>query len=148
MKTCTQCGQTKPIEGFSIRSKVKGTYHAACKECYKVITRRHYRANSADYKRRSKARRLSYRAEIRRKVFAYFAEHPCVDCGISNPIVLDFDHRTGTNKMDTIAELVNRQFPWEKILEEIAKCDVRCANCHRIRTADQFGWYQYLITTE
>jgi hypothetical protein len=40
-----------------------------------------------------------------------------------------------------VSALVNGKYSWSKILEEIEKCDVRCANCHRRRTAKQLGWY-------
>lgn len=57
----------------------------------------------------------------------------CVDCGYNAaPEALHFDHRDPTLKEFTIS---NRLFAaWEKTLLEIAKCDVRCANCHAIRS--------------
>ncbi len=55
--------------------------------------------------------------------------HPCIDCGESDFIVLDFDHRPGTNKRFTIGG--TNYHSLEVIKEEIAKCDIRCANCHR-----------------
>ena len=45
---------------------------------------------------------------------------------------------------DLFAISVNRmrtmRYSWNAILVEIAKCDIRCANCHRRRTASQYGW--------
>lgn len=62
----------------------------------------------------------------------YLAVHPCVDCGETNPVVLDFDHRG--NKDHEIAKLIKSG--WLAALKrEIPKCDVRCSNCHRIRHA-------------
>lgn len=63
-------------------------------------------------------------------------EKPCVDCGIQYPFyVMQFDHVRGT-KEGGISELVsNRQL--KKALEEIAKCDVVCANCHMARTYER-----------
>lgn len=59
---------------------------------------------------------------------------PCLDCGVSYPYyVMDFDHRDPQTKVANVSTLVikgNRQM----LLEEIAKCDVVCANCHRVRT--------------
>lgn len=58
-----------------------------------------------------------------------------MDCGYrEHPAALDFDHRDPTAKrMSSIAKHLTRR--WEVVLAEIAKCDVVCANCHRIRTA-------------
>ena len=67
--------------------------------------------------------------------------HPCVDCGQSDVIVLDFDHRDPSTKMGGPTELARKNSNWKKIKEEIEKCDVRCANCHRRKTAKQFNGY-------
>ena len=57
----------------------------------------------------------------------------CADCGYKeHPVALDFDHRPGTEKLFTVAEGCRK--PWAVVEAEIAKCDVVCANCHRIRT--------------
>lgn len=56
----------------------------------------------------------------------------CVDCGEKNHIVLDFDHLQ--NKKYNISRMIHDGFSWEAIKKEIAKCEVVCANCHRIRT--------------
>ena len=60
----------------------------------------------------------------------------CVDCGYSeHAVALDFDHRPGEIKLFSIG------IKWEgalvPLLAEIAKCDIRCANCHRVRTAER-----------
>ena len=71
---------------------------------------------------------------MRKFVIEYLSVNPCVDCGESNPIVLDFDHVRG-DKTDSVSRMVMVGFSIKKISEEINKCDVRCANCHRIVTA-------------
>ena len=67
----------------------------------------------------------------------FLIEQACVDCGEADPIVLEFDHVRGT-KQDNVSTLIGRAFSWKRILEEVAKCEVRCANCHRRKTAAQF----------
>ncbi len=58
---------------------------------------------------------------------------PSADCGIQYPYyVMDFDHREGETKVINLASASRMTRP--KILEEIAKCDVVCSNCHRERT--------------
>ena len=56
----------------------------------------------------------------------------CVDCGVCNHIVLDFDHLK--DKKYNISRMIHDGFSWAAIKKEIAKCEVVCANCHRIRT--------------
>jgi L-lysine 2,3-aminomutase len=56
----------------------------------------------------------------------------CVDCREKNPIVLDFDHLK--DKKYNVSRMIHDGFSWKAILKEINKCEVVCANCHRIRT--------------
>jgi NAD-dependent dihydropyrimidine dehydrogenase PreA subunit len=59
---------------------------------------------------------------------------PCHDCGSKFPwYVMEFDHREGERKLDTIATLVARG-DRQAVLTELQKCDLVCANCHKIRT--------------
>jgi hypothetical protein len=62
----------------------------------------------------------------------YLLRHPCVDCGEVDTRVLEFDHVRG-RKSAAISFLVRIGYPWQRIVKEIAKCEVRCANCHRLR---------------
>ncbi|CAL9977399.1 HNH endonuclease [Vibrio phage D260] len=78
----------------------------------------------------------------RERLYNYLRENPCTDCGEENPIVLEFDHVDPNNKSDNISNMMSKS--WENIKEEIDKCEVVCANCHRIRTAKQFNWYSFL----
>lgn len=63
----------------------------------------------------------------------------CVDCGEDHPATLDFDHVRG-KKAFNISEAIIAGFPLAKIKAELEKCVVRCANCHRKRTALVQGW--------
>jgi hypothetical protein len=68
---------------------------------------------------------------------------PCADCGRRYPpFVMDFDHRNGEDKTGNISAMAPR-WSWSKIAAEVAKCDVVCANCHRMRTARRSGWAEY-----
>ena len=68
--------------------------------------------------------------------------HPCVDCGESDPVVLEFDHLS--EKKFSIAQGV-RNRNWQSVLDEMAKCDVVCANCHRRRTAHRGGFLRAAV---
>lgn len=75
------------------------------------------------------------------KVIEYFKTHPCVDCGESDPVVLQFDHTNPLVKRASVSRLIDSSY-WENVLKEIDKCVVRCANCHTRRTASQRGWWK------
>lgn len=63
-------------------------------------------------------------------------ESGCVDCGIrdpDHPEIYDFDHLPGVEKTGNVSQLVTRGTV-DDVLAEVAKCEVVCANCHRIRT--------------
>lgn len=80
---------------------------------------------------------------IQNHVIKYLLEHPCVDCGEKDIVVLDFDHIS--EKKPTINYMLARAFSIKKIDEEIKKCEVRCANCHQRKTALQLGFYKDVI---
>lgn len=68
-----------------------------------------------------------------RERLAKLKEQPCKDCGQTFPhYVMDYDH-VG-KKVKGLSKLINEAARWERIEAEIAKCDLVCANCHRIRT--------------
>jgi hypothetical protein len=79
-------------------------------------------------------------AENRVRVGQYLLDHPCVDCGEVDPIVLDFDHLR--DKRWDVSFMVAKGFAWSTIELEIAKCQVRCANCHARKTAREVGIYE------
>jgi hypothetical protein len=81
--------------------------------------------------------RINY---LRDRVSAIKIARGCADCGYADPRyagVLEFDHVDATNKEADICSLVSNRASWERIEAEIAKCDVLCANHHRIRTIDR-----------
>ena len=59
------------------------------------------------------------------------ATYCCIVCGENDPRCLDFHHRNPVDKKHTIAYMSARGYSKKNILEEIDKCDVFCANCHR-----------------
>jgi len=90
-----------------------------------------------DYYQRNKEKELKYkwdrqlrkREEARVFVEEYKRSHPCVDCGVSDPDSLTFDHVRGVKKM-TIANMVNLGYSIEALRVEVSKCEVRCLTCH------------------
>lgn len=70
------------------------------------------------------------RQPIRDYIDNYKRSHPCVDCGEDDIRVLQFDHRDPSEKLNTISKLSSCS-SLATVIEEISKCDVRCANCHQ-----------------
>ncbi len=77
---------------------------------------------------------------LKQHIFEHLSKNSCVDCGETDIVVLEFDHRDRNTKVRAVANLIHDGASLDKLKSEIAKCDIRCANCHRRRTAKQFGW--------
>ena len=103
-----------------------------CRSCRAAYKQEHYAAHRVRYVAQARERKRVVAEERMRFLLRYFRAHPCLDCDEADPLVLEFDHR-GDKAFDIGQALPYRA--WEAILEEIAKCDVVCANCHRRRTA-------------
>lgn len=75
----------------------------------------------------------------RKKWIENIKNHPCMDCGKIYPAwVMDFDHKEGEIKVSSISAMITHNpANFERIKEEISKCDLVCANCHRQRTHDR-----------
>ena len=139
MRVCSMCHQAKPESDFAFRSIATGVRQDHCRACHAAYRRQHYQDNRDLYIRREVARMAGYRIENRLRIFEYLSAHACVDCGETDTLVLEFDHRDRSTKRTEVARLATSK-PWKVVLEEILKCDVRCGNCHRRRTAMQMQW--------
>ena len=140
-KICSKCKQRLPLSEFSRKSGERR--NSWCKACNRAYQKAHYLANISTYKERAKLWRDERRAEIYTWLAAYLHAHPCVDCGETDPIVLQFDHVRG-EKIKDMSLLMRDKASIDVLEAEAAKCDIRCANCHLRRTARQFGWRRYL----
>ena len=96
----------------------------------------HYQKYKKQYKERSKRRNRYQRKWGKEFVKRVKRIRGCIDCGIKNPVILEFDHVRG-DKTNNIADMVNQSYGLTTIKEEIRKCEVRCANCHRIKTHER-----------
>ena len=73
------------------------------------------------------------RAEARKFIADFKASLSCIRCGYNeHPIALDFHHRENTGKIANISKLVLAGASLSRIKCELEKCDILCANCHRI----------------
>lgn len=94
-------------------------------ECHK----KYYEANKEKVLAQVGLRNKENRKRNKTFVLDYLSEHPCVDCGEKDIIVLEFDHVRG----EKVGDVKKMMFSYsiQSLTEEIEKCEVRCANCHR-----------------
>ena len=140
MRVCGRCGEQRDDSEFTVRDKRTGRRHTLCLPCRRYHWRAYHHRDRDRFNQRRKARVAGYRARNRTFLAAYLRSHPCVDCGLFDPIVMEFDHVRGTKTID-VSLLISNCAPIAKILAEIEKCEVRCANCHRRKTARDF-WHK------
>lgn len=138
VKRCPRCKESKDVADFARSKGKKDGYQTYCRACVKEQNHEYYlRTPEKNYDRRL----AKYRAQwISRRVLNwYLSKHPCVDCGETDRVVMEFDHVRGEKRYN-ISEMVSRGFGYDSIMAEIEKCEVVCANCHRRRTARRAGW--------
>ena len=136
---CSACGALLPSSDFSFSDEARQVLNSYCRKCHAEYRHAHYLANKPDYIRRAIAQVSARRVENRREILRYLASHPCLDCGIDNVIVLEFDHRDPRNKLGNVGTMTLSK-RWARVRAEISKCDVRCVNCHRRKTARDLNW--------
>jgi len=141
LRVCARCLVAKQLVEFPIKNAARGTYRSYCQPCCREYGKEHYRKNAAAYMARSKVRAPIDRKHNREFIAQYLSTHPCVDCGEADPVVLEFDHRDPKTKRADAGRLIHTSTV-AIVRAETDKCDVRCGNCHRIRTAHQLGWYR------
>lgn len=141
MKVCNSCKNSKLLSEFGNNKSSTDGKQGYCKSCSSEKDRRHYQT--------SQSRKLNIRSDqaarvdrARQFIWEYFSSHSCVDCGNTNPVVLEFDHLS--DKIKNVSTMISHGNSIDLLQSEIAKCEVRCANCHKIKTARQFGWWRLL----
>lgn len=133
MKRCVRCDKDKEDSEFNFKSKKEGTLNAYCRVCQSEYHALYYEKHKRTYLDKAQKRRETEDAfwfdEIRK-----IKNVPCMDCGHNfPPVCMDFDHRDPEQKVGTISSMIGSNCKREDIFEEIEKCDIVCANCHRIR---------------
>ena len=103
------------------------------KEDQAAAAKRHYERNKPLIKARAIAYTKKHLATVRQYIVNYLESHPCISCGESDTVVLEFSHRDASEKRFYIGEAPKRGFSLDSVVREIAKCDILCANCNRRR---------------
>lgn len=137
-RTCSTCKEKKILDDFPWRNKSKNIKHRYCKLCHAKCNRRRYAKHAEKHKETVARWDYNYRLTVYRYIFHYFKDNPCIDCGQTNPIFLQFDHIN--NKKFNISHGIASNYPLGVIIEEIKKCEIRCIKCHRLKTFKDIGW--------
>lgn len=117
-KQCTKCKRILPLSAFGWRDKSKGTLRSDCKECHSNYMKQKYQQKKNEIQ------------ELKSHL-------KCAKCGESRGYVLDFHHINPEEKTANISRLTSNTSNISRVYEEIQKCVVLCANCHR-----EFHYFQ------
>lgn len=120
MKLCKYCGKAYPESDFGVAKTTEAkTYRRLkCRYCYR---------STKNILRTKRISRINIIKE----------EQGCIRCKIKDPRVLEFHHLDTSKKEFNIADYYYSHFSFEKLNQEIAKCVIICANCHRILHAEE-----------
>ena len=121
-KTCSQCNITKSVYKFYTRSSM-------CKKCHNAYNKEHYKKNKDKYlakARKNEKKRIKLVQDLKTKT-------PCADCKRNyHYCQMDFDHIDGEKEFNI--STTYKDVSLTKLMNEINKCELVCANCHRLRT--------------
>ena len=132
-RKCSKCGKTKALSSFQLakRKGRKPTREGRCKVCISD---------------RQKQKHKTHNAEGRAYVFNYLKKHPCIECGETDVLMLEFDHRH--SKRFDISNGLLKKVPMHLLKAEIKKCDVRCSNHHSKKTHEEKNSWRYQMAKE
>jgi hypothetical protein len=118
LKICKKCSKSKPINDFAKHTLRADGRQSGCRECRAKYDFNHYKEKYTKY---------------RDLIDTIKLKKGCIDCGYnSHPEALEFDHRNPSLKTLNISSCYSRKL--SIVMDEIEKCDVRCANCHAVKT--------------
>lgn len=144
-ENCTECG-------IKLNEENKVKRRNLCKPCLNRQMREK-RANNPEHAERmreasrrwGKGRKVYHRHKTAEYVFNIKNNGCCVDCGETRWQCLDFDHKDPSTKVMGVSTMVTKSKSIEEIQTEINKCELRCANCHRVKTASDNKHYHFLL---
>lgn len=140
MKLCARCKKRLPTSAFNRNKSTKDGLTYSCAACNRERNRESYRRTKPAHLARTKRWSDVRREENRLFLWEHKLRNPCVDCGETDPRVLQFDHVRGKKGADISYLAFSAKASQDALAREIKKCDVRCANCHLKRTWDRAGY--------
>jgi transposase-like protein len=131
VRRCGRCRVELPLESFN---RLGDGLQWWCRTCFAE----YFRARGDLHRDQSGAAKKARVRALKAYVLEYLQERPCVDCGESDPVVLEFDHIS--EKTASISVLVAAGVKLDVLKDEMSRCEVACVNCHRRRTARRGRW--------
>jgi hypothetical protein len=116
----------KPLHDFSINNTRKDGRSETCLACKRAYNKTHYSNNKKYYVGKAK------KARDKLKSLVWERKLKCSRCPQDHPATLHFHHKDASKKEFTIAYAVSKGWSRRRVLAEIEKCEVMCANCHYI----------------
>ncbi len=127
MKVCSKCKEEKSLSEFNKNKAKKDGYQHNCKVCQALATKKHYERTKDVYFNRKK----EHEHIIRDYLIEVKKNNPC-ECGIDNPVVLQFHHINPKEKEINPSKMCKQGWGLDRVQKELDKCKVMCANCHII----------------
>ena len=132
-KICPQCNLSKKVTEFSRATKRKDGLQRCCKKCDAIRTHDIWAANKEKYRAINYTCSRKWYRFNQKQMEILKKDKYCIICGESDSSCLDFHHIHPKDKKMTISRMMSSRRSWNNILKEISKCNILCANCHRIK---------------
>ena len=127
-KICSKCKRELPFDNFRWKNKSENKKHSQCKDCEKQADKEYYLRNG---ERRQAVRDRANIQKINNSILVENVKSKgCAKCGELRTHVLDLHHVDPEGKINTIAHMI-KSASEETLIQELNKCIVLCANCHR-----------------
>jgi hypothetical protein len=132
MKECVKCKRSKSLDEFNKNKRRPDGLDNMCRSCRKAYYKAYYESSDKERTRLAGNRKIN--KDRVNDLIRERKSKPCADCEETYPYyVMQFDHMPGTKKLFNIGA-EKYQHTYNKVIREIEKCEVVCANCHAIRT--------------
>ena len=135
MKTCTKCKIAQNVDQFRKDATRKDNLYYTCKTCCSAA---HKAIWIGAYRDQRNAASVDRRIEHKQRIDQYKSVRGCKVCTETDPCCLDLHHKDDTKEF-TVSLRLNSS--WNRILREVEKCVVLCANCHRKHHAGKLNLY-------
>lgn len=143
MKRCSICKLDKDESEFNKNKAKKDGLNTLCRECSNKRSKRYYAENQEHHCKVVRKRNLKRQKEAQDYVLSVLTGAKCTDCPVTDVRVLEFDHvKSKGKKLKHVSKMINEGYGIEMLQKEIAKCEIVCANCHRIRTFERTPSYR------